>query len=509
VKPFDEGLYALKLQESSKRMQAEREVRRRRALFEQNQTGQGRGVGFLVKLVDCDLGVLRAYLADVDRVCREVWHSDGNTISPEFIRTVLVPHVFSVIAASKGGIEHHLELLAARTNIGVTHLKPSLQHLAHEIGLLGGEIATRSEIEAIELAKQMTQLPRVSEPLQPPEAVGGSSLSASGRKPTQMSPNAPASWREFRDEFEQLAREQERPVRTPKNRRDRRMMLRADGLLWASGNYKKHPEIWAEKGKPGQGFFCLLQVPETGLWMLDDGVSENLQARFRALASRAGVALGSPKDTDPEDFWLHRLYLDLRENNSEHLFCESDEGGMILHVCEASATFCSRLERSALEAAVLLPQHGSEDGKRRRIPLKVVKPPALGGRKAEDWTKLERRGEFIVLAEPSCDTTTQIRHDYALLKWNVRQFDQWVSQRKASEKQPTLKEAKAVFGGTILVGDADRVPYLTDHELAGLLAHSKTPSSFAEEILVKRWGFTAATVRTYLRRKPHGSGGKS
>ena len=107
------------------------------------------------------------------------------------------------------------------------------------------------------------------------------------------------------------------------------------------------PEVW-ERGKPEQGLFCLLDTPPHGVWMVDDGVSENFQARFRALATRSGVALGCPRGADAEDFWLHRLYLDLLENNSDQLFAASKEGGMIKRVCVASATFCSRLERKAL-----------------------------------------------------------------------------------------------------------------------------------------------------------------
>jgi hypothetical protein len=38
----------------------------------------------------------------------------------------------------------------------------------------------------------------------------------------------------------------------------------------------------------------------------------------------------------------------LLENNSDQLFAASKEGGVILRVCVASATFCSRLERKAL-----------------------------------------------------------------------------------------------------------------------------------------------------------------
>jgi hypothetical protein len=83
--------------------------------------------------------------------------------------------------------------------------------------------------------------------------------------------------------------------------------------------------------------------------MLGDGVSDNFEARFRVLASRAGIALGCPKGTVQEDFWLHRLYLDMLENNSEQLFAASREGGIIVRVCVASATFCARLERQALE----------------------------------------------------------------------------------------------------------------------------------------------------------------
>jgi hypothetical protein len=153
-----------------------------------------------------------------------------------------------------------------------------------------------------------------------------------------------SGWQGLYDGFMQLANEEERIERaTPKDR-----------LLRAYCDYKGHPEVWAEKGKPGQGPFCLLKAPETGLWMISDGVSENFQARFRVLSVQAGLALGAPKGTDPEDFWLHRLYLDLLENNSDQLFAASKEGGVILRVCVASATFCARLQRKILVAVPLV-----------------------------------------------------------------------------------------------------------------------------------------------------------
>lgn len=118
------------------------------------------------------------------------------------------------------------------------------------------------------------------------------------------------------------------------------------------------------------------------------------------------------------------------------------------------------------------------------------------------WTKLERRGDTIVLGEPSNHTATEMRRDYDLLYWNVRQLNQWVDQIRETRGQATLEEAKKVFRGTILIGDETRVPYLTDRDLQEQINHQEAPSSFAERIVTKRWGFRETTGKTYLRRKP-------
>jgi hypothetical protein len=103
---------------------------------------------------------------------------------------------------------------------------------------------------------------------------------------------------------------------------------------------------WAELEKKAG-----LKAPETGRWVFGTGgVSENFRERVHLCVAEAGRALPDyPKGTDPEDFWLHRLWLDLLENNSDSLLCASKEGGMILSICVASATFCVRLEREALQ----------------------------------------------------------------------------------------------------------------------------------------------------------------
>jgi DNA-binding XRE family transcriptional regulator len=147
-----------------------------------------------------------------------------------------------------------------------------------------------------------------------------------------------AQWRDFHQEFMRLADEEERLERaTPRDR-----------FLRAYCDYSPHPEVWAEKGKSGQGVFCLVKTPETGLWMLSDGLSENFQARVRTLACRAGITLDCPTGCDAEDFWFDRLFRNLLENDSDQLFAASKKGGVIPRLCLASATFCARLEKEAL-----------------------------------------------------------------------------------------------------------------------------------------------------------------
>jgi len=152
-------------------------------------------------------------------------------------------------------------------------------------------------------------------------------------------------WQAFHSKFMELAREEQgREAIITKGGPLRGM----DHVLRASCSYRQHPEK-SERGNPEQGLVTLLDTPPHGVWKIGDGVSENFRERVRLQVVKAGQALRDyPGDTDPEDFWLHRLYLDLLENNSDLLFAVSKEGGMIVSVCVASATFCSRLERQAL-----------------------------------------------------------------------------------------------------------------------------------------------------------------
>src|SRR5208282_5011473 len=111
---FDERLYSLKLQEALvPRMHSDCGERRRKVLSQQREIGQAMP-GALHKLVDSDISLIRDYIPEVDRACRETRMSDGNPITAEFIRNVLVHRVFSFIAVREGDSRWNLELFAGR-----------------------------------------------------------------------------------------------------------------------------------------------------------------------------------------------------------------------------------------------------------------------------------------------------------------------------------------------------------------------------------------------------------
>src|SRR5580704_4761071 len=133
-------------------------------------------------------------------------------------------------------------------------------------------------------------------------------------------------WRNLNTEFTALAEEEWTSVSDPADNR----RLRAYGNIDSEGNY-------------------------AGGWSLSEGPNENFRARFAETATRAGHAPDPPQGTKGLDFWLHRLFLDLleldelRTDRSPLAVGQRDKGGIIREVCEASATYCSRLRREALD----------------------------------------------------------------------------------------------------------------------------------------------------------------
>jgi hypothetical protein len=183
-----------------------------------------------------------------------------------------------------------------------------------------------------------------------------------------------SSWQDFQTQFMEFAREEQRrdtPITAGS------AIRRMDQVLRVTCNYKDYSESIATDAEIVHSYKEMrnidltpehlavvksklheskaaekkrgLKAPATGRWTWGDGMSENFQERVRSLVAHAGAARGCPKDADPKDFWLHQLWLDLRKNDSDMLFTASEEGGTILSVCVASATFCARLERMAIQ----------------------------------------------------------------------------------------------------------------------------------------------------------------
>ena len=282
---FDRQLFNFKSRELSLEMQTRSVATDKEA----SVAPRTKGGSLLINIVVGQLALLREWLEGVDRICREIWQTQDETVTPEFVREILVPEAMTLIGARVGATQSSVDINAVRTNRDPHAARHSL---ALKVKRLKSEIANRYEIEAREL----------------------------GRASQEFDQQFGNEWHEFHNRFMQLANEEERIERdTPRDR-----------LLRAHSTYNE------------------LQAPETGLWKLSAGVNDNFKERFRTIAARAGRALGCPTDSGPEYFWFHRLYLDSLETNSDQLMAASKEGGMILRVCMASATFCSRLERKAV-----------------------------------------------------------------------------------------------------------------------------------------------------------------
>jgi hypothetical protein len=120
--------------------------------------------------IECQIEVLRKYLVEVDRCVREVHLSDQNAITAVFIRQILVPRLFTVIAVRKGSIQHALELHRARTRDDTT---AAAHHLVQHINRVQDDISTQCEIEARTLEKQGATNRLIPRAPRPPSEVGG------------------------------------------------------------------------------------------------------------------------------------------------------------------------------------------------------------------------------------------------------------------------------------------------------------------------------------------------
>jgi hypothetical protein len=327
-KSFDDRLFVLKFTEPVRRMHEETASRHRKIQFEHSRSGQGPH-SLYMKLIDCDLAILREHLEVVDRLCREVWQTQGNTITAAFVRAMRDNAIWNTIGGRTGAIRGGIENMAKRT--GYAQLNPIRHYLAQEVDRLKLTVANRYEAEARELEYKNVKSSDIA-------AVANTRV-AQGT-PIVTMPEADM-WRNFRDEFRSLASEER--IILQRTREDRGLRVHCE--------YNSDRSI-AEDNLCRDRLFCLLYRLETGRWDVTEGPNRDFKARFEALATRAGLELGPPTGTLPVDFWLHSLSLHLRRSNSNDLFARCDTGGIITNACQSSATFCSLLEKRTLEGLV-------------------------------------------------------------------------------------------------------------------------------------------------------------
>jgi hypothetical protein len=110
------------------------------------------------------------------------------------------------------------------------------------------------------------------------------------------------------------------------------------------------------------------QNDEFGNWTIPAGNRELLCARFELIATKAGIALGTPGGVRPMYFWLHRLREYLANSKSNYLGKAGESIPIIRGVCYASAMFCARLETESLEQRVELLETQVPDSPTRTIP---------------------------------------------------------------------------------------------------------------------------------------------
>jgi hypothetical protein len=316
---FDRQLFTLKLAELSRQMQIKSVASDSKAHVASGE----RGNSLLMHMVGGQLALLRdQWLTGIDRIAREVWQTQGEVVTPDFVRNVLVPEAMMIIGAKESQIERSVTPPAPLTLLNDPY--PARRHLSREIRKLTGEVTNRYEIEARELEYRNAPMERAL-PEKTPKSTQG-------------------TWRSCGDEFKQLADEETRIIRATKKER-----LLADCDFDSNAVFEQTTKLDLRRGP-----------------------DEYLRVRFEALATKAGISLGCANNVAPLKFWLFKLFLYLSETKSNYLFAppcnvrigddpQSDllkphagknlswAGGTITNVHEASANFCSWLEKQALE----------------------------------------------------------------------------------------------------------------------------------------------------------------
>ena len=118
-------------------------------------------------------------------------------------------------------------------------------------------------------------------------------------------------------------------------------------------------------------------------------------------------------------------------------------------------------------------------------------------------SRLERRGDAIVLGQSCVNTASGVQADYRGLSWEIRKVEQHIQQNhRSGTAADILLAIKRDFPDTILVGNKTHPGYATDADLKELIANPhQTPSNLAVHLIAEKVGLTEATVRTYTKQR--------
>jgi len=283
---------------------------------------RGNSAYYGIALVDMEI-------ADMDKraqwacdIFGEIWEIQGRKKCRPLFRAVFEQGINPMLSTRESCFRHELEL----------HLKRTGKGGAHNLSAIVGSMTQRT-----------AHL----------RAIWNTKLEISARDAENQ---------------EGLVREQETQIalaHTPNRGEAARDPGRTNDSPWQqlSSAFAKLAE--EEKGRRCLGAMATQEpnhLGEVAVWSINDSYSENFKARFELLASQAGKSLGPlPVGATPFSYWLHRLFQHLREERSNlsrfQIYTAKTDAGnqvslecpLIESACEASSTFCLRLQKRELE----------------------------------------------------------------------------------------------------------------------------------------------------------------
>jgi hypothetical protein len=166
----------------------------------------------------------------------------------------------------------------------------------------------------------------------------------------------------------------------------------------------------------------------SGQWLLSAGVNEYLREHFEVEATRAGIALGSAVEGEPLSVWLHHLYSHLLENKSKLLIAASKEGGTIIKVIEASAIYCTRMEKLAIIRAGQVPPVTPEE---RRVVVPVKESEKMQTDVSANASRESALREAVIkkVQSPERYTVLSIPETALYFETSERTIHRWLADR--------------------------------------------------------------------------------